>query len=381
MNMPEVREVHQRGQALRRRPEERPHPGVRHGRQVPHDLGQDRQRKRASSSRPPASRSTRTTTSTSPRSATTASRCSTRPASSSTMWGKKGSGNSEFGNLHGIIVDKAHRLDLRRRHGEQPHPGVSPGRFVQRDFALKLPGAAAAPPPSAFVAIASACEDPGHAPFQCSSFEDPRIWRQLILAFLGLSALIGICGASGLFFVQQIGTSVSMLADVTSPMPRSHPAARGQCPAHARGLVNAMKRGGDGAQKQLADIESDARRSIDALRELSTRADLSVNIGAIEGRASANSRRASRPCWRRLRASAPPRRRPRRWSSSSRPRPARIRRQARHRRRRIRSEDRRKRGPRQDRGADRQGHGRGPRRAAFPIHSPRHSRCCRASTN
>jgi DNA-binding beta-propeller fold protein YncE len=24
-----------------------------------------------------------------------------------TMWGKKGAGNGEFGNLHGIIVDKA----------------------------------------------------------------------------------------------------------------------------------------------------------------------------------------------------------------------------------------------------------------------------------
>ena len=111
-----------------------------------------------------------------------------------------------------------------------------------------------------------------------------RICAKLILAFLGLSALIGICGASGLFFVQQIGTSVSVFADVTSPMLGHTLQLVDNAQRMRAAFLDAMKRGGDGAQKQLADIESDARRSIDALRELSTRADLSVNIGAIEGR-------------------------------------------------------------------------------------------------
>ena len=54
--------------------------------------------------------------------------------------------------------------------------------------------------------------------FNFRVFATRGIRAKLILAFLGLSLLIGICGASGLFFVQRIGASVSVFADVTSPM-------------------------------------------------------------------------------------------------------------------------------------------------------------------
>jgi methyl-accepting chemotaxis protein len=40
----------------------------------------------------------------------------------------------------------------------------------------------------------------------------------MTMAFLFLSGLIGICGVSGLFFVQGIGATVSIFSDVTSPL-------------------------------------------------------------------------------------------------------------------------------------------------------------------
>src|SRR3954470_19881440 len=54
--------------------------------------------------------------------------------------------------------------------------------------------------------------------FNFRVFATRGIRAKLILAFLGLSLLIGVCGASGLFFVQRIGASVSVFADLTSPM-------------------------------------------------------------------------------------------------------------------------------------------------------------------
>jgi len=44
------------------------------------------------------------------------------------------------------------------------------------------------------------------------------IRAKLIIAFLGLSTLIAISGASGLFFVHRIGAGVSAFADGNSPM-------------------------------------------------------------------------------------------------------------------------------------------------------------------
>ena len=39
-----------------------------------------------------------------------------------------------------------------------------------------------------------------------------KIRARLILAFLGLSLLIGLCGAVGLFFIQRIGANVAVFA-------------------------------------------------------------------------------------------------------------------------------------------------------------------------
>ena len=45
-----------------------------------------------------------------------------------------------------------------------------------------------------------------------------KLRPKLASAFLLLSLLIGICGASGLFFVYRIGSTVSVFSDVTSPL-------------------------------------------------------------------------------------------------------------------------------------------------------------------
>mgnify|MGYP000479764074 CR=1 FL=1 len=117
-------------------------------------------------------------------------------------------------------------------------------------------------------------------------FGNLKIRARLFLAFLGLSLLIGICGASGLFFIQRIGASVSVFADMTSPML-----------GHALKLVdnaqqmsvvslNALKSANEdaAAAKKLDELEAAGRQSTEALRRLSANAGLQVNMEAIETR-------------------------------------------------------------------------------------------------
>jgi methyl-accepting chemotaxis protein len=117
-------------------------------------------------------------------------------------------------------------------------------------------------------------------------FGNLKIRARLFLAFLGLSLLIGICGASGLFFIQRIGSSVSVFAEVTSPML-----------GHALKLVdnvqqmsvvslNAMKSTGEdaAAAKKLDELEAAGRLSTEALRRLSADAGLQIDMEAIETR-------------------------------------------------------------------------------------------------
>jgi methyl-accepting chemotaxis protein len=55
-------------------------------------------------------------------------------------------------------------------------------------------------------------------PLRIAPLRRMKLRAKLTLAFLCLSALIGICGASGLLFVNGIGASLSVFADVTSPL-------------------------------------------------------------------------------------------------------------------------------------------------------------------
>ncbi len=120
--------------------------------------------------------------------------------------------------------------------------------------------------------------------FGLPSLGNLQIRGKLILAFLSLSLLIAACGASGLFFVHRIGTSVSVFSEVTSPM-LGHALSLVENAQQMRVVsLKAMKSPAkdDAASKQLSDLEATARRSIEALRQLAANAGLSADIASIE---------------------------------------------------------------------------------------------------
>jgi hypothetical protein len=109
-----------------------------------------------------------------------------------------------------------------------------------------------------------------------------KMRAKLILAFLGLSLLIAICGASGLFFVQRIGASVTVFADVTSPMLGYALQLVDNAQRMRAVLVDAAN--GDKSSNRLAELEAAARRDIDSLRQLSDRAGLTTQTADMDRR-------------------------------------------------------------------------------------------------
>src|SRR5215468_2034596 len=94
-----------------------------------------------------------------------------------------------------------------------------------------------------------------------------KMRAKLILAFLGLSLLIAICGASGLFFIQRIGANVTVFADVTSPMLGHSLQLVDNAQRMRAVLLDATRGEGTEEQyaKQLAELEATARRDIESL--------------------------------------------------------------------------------------------------------------------
>jgi len=113
-----------------------------------------------------------------------------------------------------------------------------------------------------------------------------KIRAKLILAFLGLSLLIGISGASGLFFVERIGASVSLFGDVTSPMLGHTLQLVDNAQRMRAAALDGMKgaTAADASKKELAALDATARQGIAGLRRLSTQAGLLVQIDDIERR-------------------------------------------------------------------------------------------------
>jgi methyl-accepting chemotaxis protein len=113
-----------------------------------------------------------------------------------------------------------------------------------------------------------------------------KMRAKLILAFLGLSLLIGICGASGLFFIQRIGANVTVFADVTSPM-LGHTLQLVDNGQRMRAvLLEATTNAGadDKSTNRLAELEAAARRDIENLRQLSNRAGLTTQTADMDRR-------------------------------------------------------------------------------------------------
>jgi len=122
--------------------------------------------------------------------------------------------------------------------------------------------------------------------FRLAFFADMTLKAKLVLGFLALSLLIGISGATGLFFVQRIGATVAFFSDVTSPLL-----------THSLRLVdNAQRtraefldglsrgRGADEIDKDLTRLDEAAAKSLDALRALSADAGMAVRADEVAQR-------------------------------------------------------------------------------------------------
>src|SRR5581483_1443189 len=111
-----------------------------------------------------------------------------------------------------------------------------------------------------------------------------KLRARLTLAFLCLSALIGVCGASGLLFIRDIGAKLSIFSDITSPL-------LGQ----TVGLVNNARqmrmvyldavsnnRPAEVSRGAVADLDAAAARSIARLRELFAASKLPMDLQQVE---------------------------------------------------------------------------------------------------
>src|SRR5262245_24079454 len=101
-----------------------------------------------------------------------------------------------------------------------------------------------------------------------------KLKAKLILAFLGLSLLIGVSGAAGLFFVQGIGATVAVFSDVTSPLLTQSMSLADNAQRTRAAFLDGLSSGknADEITRTLADLNDTARRGLDALRALSEKA-------------------------------------------------------------------------------------------------------------
>jgi methyl-accepting chemotaxis protein len=117
-------------------------------------------------------------------------------------------------------------------------------------------------------------------------FAGMRLKAKLMLAFVGLSLLIGISGAAGLFFVQRIGATVSFFSDVTSPLLAKSTSLADNAQRTRAAFLDGLKDGRSEADiaRDLAALDEAARKSLADLRDLSGRAGLNVRLDDLDGR-------------------------------------------------------------------------------------------------
>jgi methyl-accepting chemotaxis protein len=109
---------------------------------------------------------------------------------------------------------------------------------------------------------------------------------KLVLGFLGLSLLIGICGATGLFFVQRIGATIAFFSDVTSPLLTHSMSLVDNAQRTRAAFLDGLNRGqdADAIGKDLARLDEAARKGVDDLRALSQRAGIAGRIDEVAQR-------------------------------------------------------------------------------------------------
>ncbi len=109
---------------------------------------------------------------------------------------------------------------------------------------------------------------------------------KVVLGFLGLSLLVGICGVTGLFFVQRIGATVAFFSDVTSPLLTHSMSVVDNAQRTRAAFLEGLTRGqnADDIGKDLAGLDEAARKRLDDLRALSQRAGIAARVGEVEQR-------------------------------------------------------------------------------------------------
>ncbi len=111
-----------------------------------------------------------------------------------------------------------------------------------------------------------------------------KLRAKLTLAFLCLSGLIGICGASGLLFVYGIGATVSVFADVTSPLLGQTVGLVDNAQRMRTVYLDAVNsdRITEDSGRALAELDLSAGKAFVTLRRLFDEAKLPMSLSEIE---------------------------------------------------------------------------------------------------
>jgi methyl-accepting chemotaxis protein len=116
------------------------------------------------------------------------------------------------------------------------------------------------------------------------SLDHWKLRAKLASAFLCLSLLIGVCGASGLLFIHGIGATLSVFADVTSPLLGQTVVLADNAQRMRSVFLDAISkedRPSTQAAEALAELDAAAGRGMDKLRQLLDEAKLPVRLGEI----------------------------------------------------------------------------------------------------
>src|SRR4051794_22171668 len=110
--------------------------------------------------------------------------------------------------------------------------------------------------------------------FQFSAFSAIKIRTKLTLAFFTMAVLVGVSGAFGLFYVKEIGRTMSIFTDVTSPLLSEtlhlvDNAQRTRAASRTALIASGKERT---SELELAKLDEEARQGIARLQVLAQQA-------------------------------------------------------------------------------------------------------------
>src|SRR3954469_17442306 len=112
-----------------------------------------------------------------------------------------------------------------------------------------------------------------------------KLRAKLSLAFLCLSVLIGLCGASGVVFIYRIGATLTVFADITSPLLGQTVVLADNAQRMRGVFLDAMSQtenvGFMDASEKLNELSVAAGQRMEKMRQLLDAANLPVHINEI----------------------------------------------------------------------------------------------------